>query len=345
MSDLAGLSVRSRPMISGAKASSPKIAKTVKPTEGRRCYTLGRMSGTPKQATLRFYRECLLRVLIHIQQHLDEPLELQELARLACLAPHHFHHVFTGMLSEPLAGHVRRLRLERAAVRLKHTDFPVVQIALEAGYETHEAFSRAFRKNFGLSPVQFRSRNGLTTRIKAACGVHYSSGSRVRDFTSTQTGPGIEVTIKRLGPIRVAFMRHIGPYDQVGQTWEQLLMLLGKEGRLDGTAQFIGICHDDPAVSPAHKIRYDACVSVDASFRPRGEIGVQTIPQGDYAVMTHLGPYEELGQSYAKLLGEWLPRSGRRLRPTPCFEIYFNSPENTDPKDLVTDIHAALENR
>jgi AraC family transcriptional regulator len=121
------------------------------------------------------------------------------------------------------------------------------------------------------------------------------------------------------------------------------MMFLGKEGLLGGGSQFIGICHDDPAVTPPDKIRYDACATVDGKFRPGGEIGVQVIPGGDYAVMTHFGPYENLGDSYAKLLGQWLPRSGRRLRAAPCFEIYFNAPENTEPEDLVTDIHAPLE--
>ena len=50
--------------------------------------------------------------------------------------------------------------------------------------------------------------------------------------------------------------------------------------------------------------------------------------------MTHFGPYEKLGASYTKLLGQWLPRSGRRLRATPCFEVYLNSPESTAPGDL-----------
>ena len=121
------------------------------------------------------------------------------------------------------------------------------------------------------------------------------------------------------------------------------MMFLGKEGLLGGGSQFIGICHDDPVVTPANRIRYDACVTVDQRFRARGDIGVQIIAGGDYAVMTHFGPYEKLGESYTKLLGQWLPRSGRNLGATPCFEVYLNSPENTEPEDLVTDIHAPLE--
>src|SRR5262245_34872060 len=101
-----------------------------------------------RDATLAFYKQQMLKVLVHIQQHLDEPLPLQDLAGLAGLSPYHFHHVFSGMLGESLAKHVRRLRLERAATRLKLSRLAVIDIAQEAGYETHEAFTRAFHAAF-----------------------------------------------------------------------------------------------------------------------------------------------------------------------------------------------------
>lgn len=321
-----------------------KFAKTVKTLTSEFDRRLVSMNRPAKDSTLRSHKERLLRALVHIQQHLDELPSLEELARLACLSPHHFHHVFTGMLHESLGNHVRRLRLERAASRLKRTDMPVVEVAFEAGYETHEAFSRAFRKSFGLSPVAFRRSDGAPTHIQIQSGVHYQGRKRLRTFRTVQAGgKTVNVKIKRLKPMRVAFMRHVGPYNEVGKTWDRFTMQLGNEGWLGGGVLFIGICHDDPSVTASDKIRYDACLTVDDVFHASGEIGVQVIPGGDYAVLTHFGPYETLHDSYAKLLGQWLPRSGRRLRMTPSFEIYFNSPENTEPEDLVTDLHTPLE--
>jgi AraC family transcriptional regulator len=321
-----------------------KNAKTVKLSSAQFASLNVQMGARMRATTLRFYKERILRVLVEIQRRLDEPLPLVELARLAGLSPHHFHHVFTGMLGEPLKAHIRRLRLERAAGRLKLSRLPVVQVALEAGFETHEAFSRAFHASFGCSPTQFRRRNGDPARLAAVSGVHYHHSAQVRDFRAARRVRKImNVKIQQLKPTVVAFMRHVGPYDQVGVTWDELLTVLGKEGWLGGPAQFIGICHDDPAVTLSNKVRYDACVTVDGNFRGQGGVSTQTIPGGDYAVMTHFGPYETLGESYAKLLGQWLPRSGRSLRTTPCFEIYLNSPESAEPEDLITDIHAPLE--
>jgi len=87
----------------------------------------------------------------------------------------------------------------------------------------------------------------------------------------------------------------------------------------------------------------DACATVDDNFAPQGEIGVQSISGGEYAVATHFGPYDTLGETYARLMGQWLPRSGREMRSTPCFEVYLNDPNSTAPEDLLTDIHVPLE--
>jgi AraC family transcriptional regulator len=303
-------------------------------------------AATIRETTLRDYKERMLRVLVHIHQRLDDPLSLEELAKLACLSPCHFHRVFTGMIGESVKGHIRRLRLERAAMRLKLEDTAIIQIALEAGYESHEAFTRAFRSNFAVTPTEYRRRKRLPRRLKATSGIHFNQQQRPVRFRAAQLGvKSMNVTIKTIEPMRVAFVRHTGPYHQVGRAWEKLCLFLGKEGLLAGDSQFVGLSHDDPEVTPPDKIRYDACITVGREFRAHGDIGVQVIGGGDYAVMTHFGPYEKLNESYTKLLGQWLPRSGRELRSGPSLEFYMNSPENTAPEDLVTDICTPLESK
>lgn len=155
----------------------------------------------------------------------------------------------------------------------------------------------------------------------------------------------MKVEIKTIEPMRVAFMRHVGPYSEVSVTWDKLCTWMGKEGLLGGGAVLLGICHDDPEVTPPEKIRYDACVTVDQDFAPTGEIGVQVVAGGEYAVTTHFGPYNKLGETYSNIMGQWLPRSGRELGATPCFEIYLNDPQSTEPEDLLTDIYVPLKPR
>lgn len=155
----------------------------------------------------------------------------------------------------------------------------------------------------------------------------------------------MKVEFQQMKPMRVAFMRHVGPYGEVGKTWEQFLTIMGKDGYLGDNPMMFGICHDDPEVTPPAKIRYDACLTVGEDFEPRGEIGVQTVAGGEYAMTTHTGSYNQLGRTYSEFLGQWLPRSGYELRDDPCFEVYLNDPHSTPPEELLTDIYAPLQRR
>ncbi|MCU0918168.1 MAG: AraC family transcriptional regulator [Planctomycetes bacterium] len=295
-----------------------------------------------KNSTYQLYTERILKVLIFIQKNLDEELSLDAYARVAHFSPYHFHRIFRGMVGESLHEHIRRLRLERAATRLKRTRRSIIEIALEAGYNTHEAFTRAFRALCGCSPSHYR-RDRSAAGTPGSSGVHYREDGSFHNLQLRVGGEPMEVRIEHVAPLRVAFVRHVGPYNEVETAWERLCMHLGKDGLLGPGTRFIGICYDDPEVTAPEKIRYDACVTVDPDFVAAGEIGVQTIGGGEYAVTTHLGPYSNLGQTYAKLLGQWLPRSGRELRSEPSLEFYLNAPESTDPEDLITDIYAPLE--
>src|SRR6058998_1730991 len=124
------------------------------------------------------YKERVLRVLVFIQQHLDETIELDDLARVAHFSPWHFHRLFRGMVGESVMEHVRRLRLERAAHRLKFGDQPVTRIAFEAGYETHEAFSRAFRAMFDHSPSEFRDSHHVMPVRSSPSNVHFATDGK-----------------------------------------------------------------------------------------------------------------------------------------------------------------------
>jgi AraC family transcriptional regulator len=126
-----------------------------------------------KESTRRDYTERMTRVLVFIQENLDHELGLEELARVAFFSPFHFHRIFRGMLGESVKEHVRRLRIERAALRLRNTSRSVIDVALETGYESHEAFSRAFKAMLGESPSSFRARRRAVPPPAVPSGVHY----------------------------------------------------------------------------------------------------------------------------------------------------------------------------
>jgi len=260
------------------------------------------------------------RVLVHIQKHLDQPMPLERLAEVASFSPWHFHRIFRGMVGESVKEHVRRLRLERAAQQLRDSNRGVLDIAIEAGYETHESFTRAFAAMFGPPPSIFRN-GAVTQRASVASG-----------------GAPIDVCIRHIPAIRVVFVRHVGPFDQVGAAWQKLMAWAGPSGLLGPEVRMLGIIQDDPEITAPEKLRYDAAMLVREGVAPSGEVGIQEVGPGEYAASVHVGPYNTLGNAYMRMCGEWLPASGRELASMPAIEFYLNSPMTAAPSELRTEI-------
>src|SRR5262245_35226231 len=164
-----------------------------------------------KPQTRSFYAQAVQRTIAHIVSNLDEALDLETLAREACLSPFHFHRVFKGMVGETPLELIRRLRLERAAWCLRDHERAVTEIAFDAGYETHEAFTRAFRAAYSTSPSGFRLRKHPRIELAATCGVHYDAGGAVPPFIPRDSGgQAMDVEIKEMPELRVGTVRHIG---------------------------------------------------------------------------------------------------------------------------------------
>lgn len=284
-------------------------------------------SGPVKADTLESYQQRMARVLAYIEGNLDEPLSLQDLASVACFSSYHFHRVFRGIVGESVKEHVRRLRLERAARQLLAGDSTVLALALNAGYEAPESFTRAFEAMFGLAPSAFRKNGGRMDAVPKA---------------QRPALPLVEAAIKRLEPFRVAYVRHIGPYSECGEAWAKLMMWAGPRGLLASNMLRLGIVHDDPEITPPDRVRYDAALVVPASAAGSGEVAIQDLAGGECAVAVHRGPYERLNETYAALCGQWLPANGREARNAPPLEFYRVSFEQARPEEFLTDIWLPL---
>jgi AraC family transcriptional regulator len=108
---------------------------------------------------LQDHSDCIEDVMKYIRAHINEPIDRETLADVAGFSVPHFHRVFTAHVGESAISYVRRLRLERAARKLRMGAIDITEVALAAGYDTHAAFSKAFKQQFGLSPSEFRQLN------------------------------------------------------------------------------------------------------------------------------------------------------------------------------------------
>ena len=265
--------------------------------------------------------ERVMRAVVAIERDLDAPLSLPAVAEHACLSPFHFHRLFTAIVGEPPAEYVRRLRLERSAHELATSDRAVADIACEAGYGSQSAFTRAFGELFGCAPRVFRERKRERGRSDAP---PYDQGTRVG-------------RIETLEPLRVAFIRHVGPYEEVRPVFDRLAVwAAARASRIEPL--FLGLAHDNPNITPAAQLRFDCCVEVSANVRGEGDVGVTEIGGGEYATAVHRGPFDRLAETYAWLALEFMQREGRSMRMSPCIEIYLTPPEQTPPDELITEV-------
>src|SRR5437667_6816344 len=102
------------------------------------------------------------RVLDYMGEHLDGELSLARLSEIGCFSPFHFHRIFQAVTGETLNTHVRRVRLERAALLMKTSPRKrITDVAIEAGFAGTAEFSRAFRNHFGRAPSSWDRRSPL----------------------------------------------------------------------------------------------------------------------------------------------------------------------------------------
>ncbi len=102
------------------------------------------------------YQKRLLPVIRHLEQEFNKPLNLNEVASLACLSPYHFHRIFKAVMGETLNEYLRRLRLQHAADDLFYKKPPILEVALNYGFASSQSLAKAFRQHFDLTPSAIR---------------------------------------------------------------------------------------------------------------------------------------------------------------------------------------------
>ena len=289
------------------------------------------------------YQQRIGLVLRHIESHLDTRPDLEELARIACFSPFHFHRIFSAMVGESVAAYVRRLLMERAAMQLGHSPETITQIALGAGYESVDAFTRAFRSHFGVLPSEYRKKDVCLQRARSL------NPERPLFYHELPGLAPMHVRVEKFPPRPVAAVRYTGPYDDCCPAWERLCGAMGRNGLIRGPLLAYGVSYDNPDITPKEKCRMDVCLGlpdgvaeespeVCALLRDEAIFLRRIGDDCDYAVMRVKGPYDLLHPAYRSLFGMWFPQSGREPTNDPGFEIYHNSPQGTAPEDLVSEI-------
>lgn len=286
------------------------------------------------ETSLNDYRRRMARVLDYINDHLDDDLDLDTLAEVACLSRFHWHRTYRGITGETARRTVQRLKLNRASQELKDSTTSLAKIGRRAGYATSESFARAFKQQFGLTPASFRKSNDVFSRVSTIQLENFEMNIRTKD---------LNVEIKTLPSHRLAALHHYGPYNG-SAAFNKLFKQTQKQELMEaGNIQLIGLYFDDPAAVDAEKLHSIAGLAVQPQTKIEPPLEIIKTHAGKYAVFDYKGPYENLGLAYDWIIGTWLPNSGHTPADHPSMDFYLNNPMDNPPEALLTQICIPLE--
>jgi AraC family transcriptional regulator len=293
------------------------------------------------------------RVVAYAARHLDEDVSLDALAALGKLSKFHLQRRFLAASGETPKQFTLRLRLARAAAMLLVTRDSVLDIALASGFQSHEAFSRAFRRVFGIAPSAYRARgfagrNSVSAASKhaelvnqiAPCIRLFHDAGRVRG----ENRMAYSISKKEIAEEPVLVVRRRIKPSEVAATLAAALGQVFQYAQQNGIAlagqPFTRYIEWGPGIWTIEAgLPVTAKVATTSS---ESDVRADVLPGGLVATATHTGPYDKLNEAHAAVQ-QWVEAQGLRSAGAP-WEVYVTDPADyPDPKDWKTDVFWPLQ--
>jgi len=280
------------------------------------------------------YSTKIITVCDYISSHLDHELNVEHLSQIAHSSKYHFHRQFQVFTGVNVGKYIQLMRLKRASYRLVfHPCERVTDIALDAGFENSESFSRAFKKAFNHTPTQFR------------IAPNWQAWSLEYDKVNLIRNDNVNVELTNRDEVKVAVFEHHGNPQALNNSVQRFIAWR-KETQESPIAnsQTFGVPFNDPNTVPPEQFHFDICGSVLENVKSN-EHGIitKTLPGGHFAKIRHLGSHEQMNDKIYQFYRDWLPQSGEELIDFPLFFHYINFFPEVPESELVTDIYFALK--
>jgi AraC family transcriptional regulator len=250
------------------------------------------------------------RAVWYIESHLSGDLSLEAVAGVAGVSRFHLSRAFSMTTGCALASYVRWRRLSLAARALGSGAPDILAVALDAGYGSHEAFTRAFRQQFGLTPDQLRERGDVA-------GLDLMEALSMNDSKTTLIAPPRVVKSDALLIFGLA-ERYVKSNAGIPSQWDRFVPYLGTIQGQIGQVTYGVICNTDEAGS----IDYICGVQVREFPDRPAEFTRLRIPPQTYAVFEHRDHVSSMQSTWQAIWNDGLPADGRKATDGPAFERY-----------------------
>jgi len=269
-------------------------------------------------------QHCLDQIEAAITDWQDEHLRVSHLASQMAISRWQLQRVFFALTGYSVSHYVRLRRLSLAAERLIRSDDRIIDIALDAGFDSQAAFNRAFTRHFKVSPGRYRSRQVITGLLSPAL-VYQRFPVQANANNHNQEVQIMNVRIEQkpsldLYGVEGTFrgMDHEQPnnHQVIPDLWQQLLKI--KQGET-GKACYGAIRINEEA---SHEYQYLAAYDFADTSPPSNQLTRWEIPAQRYAVFEHRGKLAHLGDTFAQFFGHWLPDSDFKIAGKAELECY-----------------------
>lgn len=298
------------------------------------------------------YQSRINRVMDYIDSNIDQHLDLKVISELSNFSLFHFHRVFTFLMGETPIDYIQRLRIEKAAWKLKkNRSKSITEISYECGFGSVSLFSRTFKKYYGITPSKFSSvdrpafskngilfnKNGqmLSKNLKQINQMHADLCLvKSNQFFFMEAN----IKVKEMPEMNAIYVRHIGAFNKIGEAYEKLFKWACPRGLfVPNITKCATIIHDDPSVTEIQKVRQSACIIVNDKVKLEGEVGQFIIPGGKYVVghfELGLSDFEKAWNSMCK----WFIESGYQQGDGCSYELYHNDHTSHPEQKFIIDI-------
>lgn len=259
--------------------------------------------------------EQLNQAMDHLEHHLDQPLDVARLARIACVSEHHFRRLFSALAGMPLSEYVRRRRLTVAGAEVLTGEVSLLEVAVRWGYGSNEAFARAFRAVHGVGPQEAR-RTGAVLRaqprmsfrlvVEGSTSMEYRIVAK-EAFRLAGRKARVPLVHEGMNPHIVAFIKDLDP-ETVGRI----------EALSDQEPRGIVNVSDDLAGSRAEGTELDYWHGVVTGADVPDELDSLPVEAGDWAVFHSSGAFPHSVQYlWRDVFTQWFPSNPYESRPGP----------------------------
>jgi|LGOV01.1.fsa_nt_gb AraC family transcriptional regulator len=268
-----------------------------------------------------FYTKIIEKTIEYIEENIEGEISVQNLADSIGYSRHHFSRFFHALTGYTLIRYIRYRKVDLACKDLVYSDMSILDIAIKYGFNSHEAFTRAFKTITEMTPISYRTRTEYHSILEPI---------KVENIVLIRGGIELKPIIKDIDYKKfIGLVYHGDNHNQeIGDLWGSFFQRLNEIESQKVDSLYYGLCQ--PIVDDIELLDFDdlgditymAGVEVNENELIPDGMDTWEIKNQKYAIFTHVGKAIDIPQTYKLVYSKWLPESGYEVDAAVDYELY-----------------------